>query len=134
MPPPSLLMLVSRMTPATGTVSRMKSNGSFLYSDVLMALLGASNRMAGTAAVLDHELLAEVGGEPVRHDTGGDVDRASGRKAGDQTNRPARIFVGAGGGRNRRPGEAENQKCHPGSAHATILPSTSFCSGRLAAA
>ncbi|MGY4368103.1 hypothetical protein ACVW1A_004168 [Bradyrhizobium sp. LB1.3] len=36
-------MLVSCMMLATGTVSRRKSNGSFLYSEVEIALLGATN-------------------------------------------------------------------------------------------
>ena len=36
-------MLVSCMMLATGAVSRMKSYGSFLYSEVEIALFGATN-------------------------------------------------------------------------------------------
>ena len=39
------ITLVSCMVPATGTLSRMKSNGRLSYSEALMALLGPTKPM-----------------------------------------------------------------------------------------
>ena len=44
------MSLASRITPAIGTVSRRKSNDSFLYSDPAMTLLRAANEEYGHRA------------------------------------------------------------------------------------
>ena len=97
------------MMPATGAVSRRKSNGQLLEDRLADRVvrpdehhgvavgrridhrLGA-DIAAGAGAVLDHELLAEMVRQPVAQNAGDDVVRAAGREAHDQVHGPFGIL------------------------------------------
>ena len=109
----------------TGTVSRMKSNGEMLVERGRDRVVGAGEQhgvavgrrgdrglrcdiAAGAGAVLDHELLAEMVGQRLRHDARHGVDRAARRKAVDEAHRMVGIAAGLrGAGKEGSEGQAK---------------------------
>ena len=104
-------MLVSCMMLATGTVSRMKSNGQVLVERGADRVVGRHEQQriavgrrvdrrrggdiaAGAGAVFHHELLAEMFRQPLAHDARHDIDRAACRKADQPVHRAVRIIGG----------------------------------------
>jgi hypothetical protein len=95
------------------------------YHDDLRAAPGARRRRdpdiaAGAAAVLDHELLAELASELLRHDAGDDVGRAAGRERHHQADGLGGI--GLRGSTAAHEGKHEtDDESHGGFPPATIL-------------
>ena len=101
------------MAIATGMRSVEKLKLRFEYIDVLMALtelamnsvvaVGAAMRrrlgadvVAAAGAVLDRERLAELVGQPLRDQAGGEIGGAAGRGGDDDAHRPRRIGLREG--------------------------------------
>ena len=73
---------------------------------------GRADVAAGPAAVLDHDLLAQVPGHPRGDETRHEVGRAAGRERHDERDGPARILA-LSPGRSRHPPGEHRQRSEP---------------------